>query len=38
MMLCGATGIAMKALHLEELVKITEIKDFFFLIQHKGMC
>lgn len=29
MMLCGATGIAMKVLHFKELVKIMEIKEFF---------
>lgn len=29
MMLYDATGIAMKVLHLQEVVKITEIKDFF---------
>lgn len=29
MMLCDATGTAMEVLHLEELVKTTEIKEFF---------
>lgn len=29
MMLRDATGIAIKVLHLEERVKITEIKEFF---------
>lgn len=29
MMLYDAIGIAMKVLHFQELVKITEIKEFF---------
>lgn len=29
MMLCDVTGIAMEVLYLEELVKISEIQEFF---------